>query len=91
MNQLSEQDIHSALERRILLITVIDAIITGSYQPAPKKRLRRGAVQLAILNQLNLNKNNFLCVLINERMNAAGYPCGIVYGDQYYKNVQGLQ
>jgi len=79
--------ISDELERREQLFKAIDIVITQNFVFTPTQRLRRGAVQLFIMEQLSLSKSNYLCKLINERMANAGFIPYIRRGDFHYKNV----
>lgn len=79
--------IEEELKRRELLTHVIDAIIEQTYISSPKKKLKRGEVQKFIFDQLNINKNNMLCRLINERMEYIGSRLVTIRGDQFYYGV----
>jgi len=79
-----------AINTRNLLIQVIDQIIEVTYVATPGKYVRRGIVQKFILNQLGLNKNNMLCGLINNRMEAKGYTAVTCHGNQSFRGVSHL-
>jgi len=74
------------LERRNELIKCIDAIIINDYLYTPKKRLKRGYIQQSIISKLELTRTNLLCIIINERMQHAGYETITNSGTKYYRH-----
>lgn len=81
------ENILKEIERREILIQIIDSIIRAKYQFSLNNKLKRGLIQDEILSFMGLRKNNMLCLLINERMNSHGYQTIINRGDQYYRNI----
>lgn len=75
-------DIIEELERRTELSTLIDQLIFSNY--SDQIRLKRGQAQDSLFAALNITPNVPLRRLMNERMQAAGFRCVTIRGNQYY-------
>lgn len=76
------------IEKRKLLLSVIDKIIDTFFEPNKKGRVRKFKVHNVVVQALELILNNNLRRMINEVMHSKGYRDYIFHGDAYFKGAQ---